>query len=53
MASILNVKLIKQRFADFQNKLRVWRLAERQRKRRKRHFKRNRERLTEVFEYLS
>lgn len=41
MASILNVKLIKQRFTEFQSKLRVWRLSERQRKRRKKHFKRN------------
>ena len=51
MVSILNVKLIKQRFADFQTKLKIWRGAERQRKRRKKQFKRHAARLTEVLEY--
>ena len=41
MVSILNVKFIKQRFADFQTKLKIWRGAERQRKRRKKQFKRH------------
>ena len=51
MASILNVKLIKQRFLDFQTKLKVWKQRERQRKRMKKHMKRNFERLNGFFEY--
>jgi len=41
MVSILNVKLIRQRFADFQTKLKIWRANERILKRRKKQFKRN------------
>ena len=48
MSSILNVKLIKQRFADFQTKLKVWRTRDRFRKRQKKQFKRHAERLNEV-----
>ena len=35
MTSILNVKLIRQRFTDFQTKLKQWRLRDRFRKRMK------------------
>jgi len=51
MASILNVKLIRQRFADFQSKLKVWRQRDRFRKRMKKQFKRHYQRLTENLDY--
>ena len=51
MTSILNVKQIKQRFADFQTKLKVWKQRDRFRKRTKKAFKRHVERLNEVCDY--
>ena len=53
MVSILNVKLIRQRFADFFTKLKIWRQSDRVRKRRKKHFDRNYQRLVEALEYQS
>jgi len=48
MASILNVKLIKQRFQDFHMKLKVWKSRDRFRKRLKRQFKKNAEKINEA-----
>ncbi len=53
MASILNVKLIRQRFADFQLKLKVWRKRDRFRARTKKIFVRNHERIAETFDYFA
>ena len=51
MTSLLNVKAIKQRFADFQMKLKQWRLRDKQRKRLKKQFTRNVTKLTDVMKY--
>jgi len=46
------VKVIKQRFADFQTKLKVWRKRERFPKSLKKRFNRNVKSLNELFEYV-
>ena len=48
----MNIKAIKQSFADVQLKLKVWRGRDRIRRRMKKQFKRHSERLNEAFEYF-
>lgn len=50
MASLCNPKLIRQRFGDFQTKLKVWKQRDRFRARMKKQFKRHVSNLNEVFE---
>ena len=52
LSSILNVKVIRQRFSDFQTKLKVWRQRDRFRKGLKKRFARNVKNMNELFEYV-